>query len=120
MDYAIRSFKDENVLIVKSYYLITNPPKDSEKLKECVEDFIEKNHIGEKLIHNGEKINKNRNINSIQYGVTFLKQSFTTPKNWQPKRGFILEDDTIEKHKEDVIAYYEFNNYNSKKLYLAF
>ncbi|WP_415329235.1 hypothetical protein [Clostridium perfringens] len=120
MDYAIRSFKDENVLIVHEYYLITNSPKDSEKLKESVENFVEKNNIRQKLIDDGTRLNDNKNIKNIQYSISFLKQSFNTPKNWQPKKGSILNDDTVNDHKDDVIAGYEFNNYNNKKSYFAF
>ncbi|HAT4340897.1 hypothetical protein H8K15_16055 [Clostridium perfringens] len=120
MDYAIRSFDNENVLVVDEYYLITNPPKDPKKLKEIVENFVEKNNIRQKLIDNGNRLNENKNIDSIQYGINFLKQSFNTPKNWQPKKGIILNDDTIDKHKDDLIAYYKFNNYNNENLYFAF
>ncbi|MGU8770487.1 hypothetical protein ACSXEP_16125 (plasmid) [Clostridium perfringens] len=119
MYYAIRSF-DENVLVVHEYYLITNPPKDSEKLKEIIENFLEKNNIRQKLIDDGNRLNEDKNIEKIQYSISFLKQSFNTPKNWQPKKGIILNDDTVNNHKDDVIAGYEFNNYNNKKSYFAF
>lgn len=119
--YANNNFGEE-ILYVDEYYMITNPPEELEDLKILIEKFEKDNKIQEKFNSEAKKYsnNANKGFNNRIFSVTFYREGPNFHRSWQPKKGYISSDDTIDKHKDDIIAHITWSLPQGKKQTLVF
>ncbi|WP_129688051.1 hypothetical protein [Gottfriedia acidiceleris] len=100
--------KNEEDVLVKKHFMILNPPKDLNKLKEIIEKYSKEHPVDEekKDIEGKNRI----------FDMSFYRESKDLPRDWKPDESY-MNTDRLEHHKNDLIAYIVWSDAKPQKEY---